>query len=308
MKQKHYIDIEALRETDTEFRIRNTLGFSVGDIIQITEKIDGSSACAAYDVETGEMCAFSRKQPLTFEKNLSGFWNYVQTLDKAKFAEHPNWRVFGEWSQKNKIIYDDRFRNKWIVYDIFDVESESWIPQDVVKQFCQEAGLEYIHVFYEGPFISWEHCKSFMHSPQYGETQEGIVVKNQTTLNGKASENPLYNSYLKLVNPEFAETMKPSRREVSPEEAQAKEESQNLARTIVTKNRVEKLLIKAQNEGELPARLDARDLAAVAKILPKAVYEDCMKEEKEIVLACGAGFGKFCGSLTMKYVREIVLG
>ena len=53
------------------------------------------------------MVAFSRKQELSFSNTLNGFWNFVQEFSeerKALFKEHSNWRVFGEWSNKNKII------------------------------------------------------------------------------------------------------------------------------------------------------------------------------------------------------------
>ena len=44
MKQKHFMDIENLREEDTELRQGNGYGFVVGDIIQISTKVDGSNA------------------------------------------------------------------------------------------------------------------------------------------------------------------------------------------------------------------------------------------------------------------------
>ena len=78
--------------------------------IQITEKYDGSNACATFNLEEGNMAAFSRKQELSFHNTLNGFWNYIQNLSihtKKVFEGHPNYRVFGEWSNKNKIIYDD---------------------------------------------------------------------------------------------------------------------------------------------------------------------------------------------------------
>ena len=46
MKQKHFIDIQNIREEDTELRNRNTYAFDEPCIIQITEKYDGSNACA----------------------------------------------------------------------------------------------------------------------------------------------------------------------------------------------------------------------------------------------------------------------
>ena len=46
-------------------------------------------------------------------------------------------------------------------------------------------------------------------------------------------------------------------------------------------------------------------MGAIAKVLPKMMYEDCRKEEPEVVTAC-ENFGKICGSLTMGYVRDML--
>lgn len=46
-------------------------------------------------------------------------------------------------------------------------------------------------------------------------------------------------------------------------------------------------------------------MKSLSKLLPEAAYEDCRKEESEIVNA-NENFGKICASLTMKYAREIL--
>ena len=124
MVQKHFMDIENLRETDTDLRQSNAGAFEVGDLIQITEKVDGSNACVAYDSETDSLVAFSRKQELSWNNTLEGFWNYVQTLNKEPFKAYPNYRVFGEWLRKNKILYKPECMKIWYVYDIYDVDKE----------------------------------------------------------------------------------------------------------------------------------------------------------------------------------------
>ena len=70
MKQKHFIDIQNIREEDTELRNRNTYAFDENCIIQITEKYDGSNACACWDAENETMVAFSRKQELNYSNTL----------------------------------------------------------------------------------------------------------------------------------------------------------------------------------------------------------------------------------------------
>lgn len=303
MVQKHFMDIQNLIESTTELRESNAYGFQSGDIIQISEKIDGSNACIAYDSETDALVAFSRKQELSKNNTLRGFWDYAKKLDKTAFAANPSFRVFGEWLVSHKIHYTADNLNGWYVYDIYDTDKEEWLSQDVVKNFCDNAGLNYIHVLYEGPFISWCHCRNFMKTPGYGDEQEGIVVKNQTKLNNPNSRQPFY---LKIVNDEFKEKM--SVREVDPEKEKAKCEAQILVESIVTKNRIEKELFKMRDEGIIPEKVSPEGMKLVARTLPKRIYEDCIKEDKEIVDKVGEYFGKTCSALTMRYAREVVLG
>lgn len=58
MEQKHFMDIVHIREESDELKQANTGCFESGDIIQISEKWDGSNACAAYDIEADSMVAF----------------------------------------------------------------------------------------------------------------------------------------------------------------------------------------------------------------------------------------------------------
>jgi hypothetical protein len=309
MKQKHFIDIQNIREDSTELRSNNTSGFSVGDNITIQEKIDGSNACACYDSESGKMMAFSRKQELSFNNTLSGFWNFVQGFSDNvldEFKAHPNWRVFGEWcSRRNKIVYTNINKDKpWYIYDIFDTETNKWLPVNEVEEFAKRCEFEFIHELYRGPFISWEHCKEFMNSPAYGERQEGIVVKKITD----AEYDEHLPSYLKIVNEDFKETMKTHERVIDPEKEEAKAEAYKMMSSIVTKNRVEKEIYKMQDEGILNEKISPQDMKTVARTLPKRIYDDIIKEEKEIVEACGEFGGKMCASITMQLAREIIIG
>lgn len=304
VKQKHFIDIQHIIEEDSEFRKSNTATFEVGDLIQISEKIDNSNASITYDAADNCLVAFSRKQTLSFDKTLNGFWNYVQALNVEKWKDAEGLFVFGEWSgARNKLVYNEEQKRKWFVYDIYDTKTKTYKPQEFVKEFCKTHDLIYVHVLYEGPFISWEHCRSFMNSPAYGDMQEGIVVKNQSKLNDVDNYCP---AYLKIVNEFFHEKMK--QKDKPEENPVEKEKLHILVSSIVTKNRIEKELFKMRDEGLVPEKLTPVDMKEVARNLPKRIYEDCLKEDKEIVLACGEKFGKVCGSYVMKYAREIICG
>lgn len=305
MEQKKFMDISRIKE-DTELTVANTNGFEVGDHIVVQIKFDGANASFRYDNETGKLNAFSRKQPLTYNNTLSGFWNYVETLDAERFKDYPNYVFFGEWAVKNKIIYKPEFRKIWIMYDVYDVENQCYLPQTDVKALADKFGFTYIHTLYDGEFISWEHCRSFMNEVIYSESiEEGIVVKNQSKLNDPNSRTPFV---LKIVNDKFAEVMKTRVKEIDPEKEAEKTKASEIVESIVTRSRVEKEIYKMRDEGILPEKIEPKDMKIVAQNLPKRIYEDCVKEEKESVMAAGEYFGKMCGSTVMKHAKSIILG
>ena len=303
---KRYMDIENLRDTEEKIgdivREANTSAFEVGDLIQITEKYDGSNASVEITKE-GLKC-YSRNNELTPFKTLNGFYNYVQQLQFTEWTlkNLEGFVIFGEWSgARNKIIYD--IKNDWFVFDIFDQKINAYLTQAQVKSFCEENHLTYIHTLYEGPFISWEHCKSFCHSPAYGTVQEGVVVKNQDKI---TTAKDCF--YLKIVNSEFKEKMKRPEKIADPEKDAEKTNAETLIQTIVTRNRVEKILFKLRDEGIIGNSLAPQDMKTVAQHLPKKVFEDCLKEEPEIVTAAGEYAGKLCSSIAMRIAREIIVG
>lgn len=291
---------------ETELTEANTSGFHVGDHIVVQIKFDGANASFRYDKETGKLNSFSRKNPLTYNNTLSGFWNYVEALDASKFKKYPNYVFFGEWAVKNKIRYKPEFRKIWIMYDVYDVKNKRYLPQVKVKELADEFGFTYIHTLYDGEFISWEHCKSFMNEVVYSESiEEGIVVKNQSELNNPNSRTPFV---LKIVNDKFSEVMKHRKREIDPEEEAAKVQAKEIVDQIVTRRRVEKEIYKMRDEGILPEKIEPTDMKIVAQNLPRRIYNDCLKEEKEMVVAAGEYFGKMCGSTTMIHAKSIILG
>ena len=302
---KKYMDIEKLRDKEEKIgeivRGTNTGAFIVGDHINISEKYDGSNA--SIENVDGKILAFSRRLPVVFDNTLNGFYQYIQNRIAEGLNIPENIVIFGEWSgARNRIVYEKK--NTWFVFDIFDRQNESYWKQDRVKSFCEEHNLTYINVLYDGPFISWEHCRSFMHSPFYGATQEGIVVKNQDKLE---TSNDYF--YLKIVNEDFIENKKQKiRKEIDPTKEKEKKEAEELIKNIVTRNRIEKMLFKMRDEGIIANELKPEDMRIVSQNLPKLIYEDCMKEEKETMIAAGEYAGKMTYTITMDIARKIILG
>lgn len=296
---KKYKDIERLKD-------KYAPAFKAGEHITITEKIDGANASIVVN-EDGTLTACSRRNELNQNNTLQGFYDFVQTLDASivSAALTNRYILFGEWLVKHTIRYPEDKMKQFYVFDVFDTETEQYMPWDFTKQIAEFIGLKTVPVFYDGPFISWEHIYSFVGKTEMGgePTGEGVVIKSQDRLDNKFSGTP---EYVKIVAKEFSEVhqSKPQK-EIDPAKVAAKQAAEDLAATIVTARRVEKAIQKLVEDGIVPEDWDEKSLGVIAKHLPRAVYNDCVKEEPETVAQI-ENFGKICGSLTMKLAREAV--
>ena len=318
--QKKFIDIDYIREDDLvigkkedgtdAIRPKNTGAFEPGDIIQITTKIDGANASIAYDETTGKLEVFSRTNLLDQPGALRGFYDYVKAYvePKTDWSIYKDFVFFGEWCVGHTCKYDSTWYNKWRVYDIWCKSAGCYVSQERVKATCKQLGLEYIEELYYGPFINWDHCRIFLNkSIAYGPEQEGIVIKNQSKLGKDDNRAP---TYLKIVNEKFKESQhsKKEKKPVDPAAEAAKAEAAKLAAAIVTEARVRKLILKLVDDGKLPTELQPKDMSAVMKQLPKLCFDDCLKEEPEVVKQLGEFAGKFIAAETAKQARKIVVG
>ena len=319
--QKKFIDIDYIREDDLvigkkddgtdAIRPKNTGAFESGDIIQITTKIDGANASIAWDETTSKLEIFSRTNLLNSPGALRGFYDYVKTEiePKTDWSIYKDFVFFGEWCVGHTIkSYNKEWFNKWRVYDIWCKSTGCYVSQEQVKAICKQLSLNYIEELYYGPFISWDHCRSFLSkSTAYGPEQEGIVIKNQSKLNNENNKAP---AYLKIVNECFKESQhsKKDKKTLDPEVEAAKAEAVKLAASIVTEARVRKLTLKLVDEGLVPAELQPKDMGTVMKQLPKRCFDDCLKEESETVKQLGEFAGKFIAAEAAKQARKIVVG
>lgn len=296
---KKYVDIERLKDKFAE-------AFKAGEHITITEKIDGANASIAVG-EDGKLIAFSRRNELTPESNLQGFYEYVQSLDPTMISCVLGTRYifFGEWLVKHTIKYPQEKMKQFYVFDVWDTEIEQYIPWEQTKQMAEFCGLKMVPVFYDGPFTSWEDIYSYVGKTDMGgePTGEGVVIKSQDRLDNKFSGTP---AYVKIVAKEFSEVhqSKPQK-DIDPAKIAARQAAEALAETIVTPRRIEKAIQKFVEDGIVPENWDEKDLGTIAKNLPRAIYNDCVKEEPETVTQI-ENFGKICGSLSMKIARGLI--
>ena len=302
---KHFIDIQGLIEEDTELKCSNAGGFEPGDLIQVTEKIDGANA--SVECVNGKLECYSRKQPLTFSNTLQGFWNYVQNFDASKWVPYEGLVIFGEWLVSHSVRYAKERYNRWYVYDAYDKAREEWLDQKDVKKLCEILGLEYVHEIYLGEFKNWDHIKELaLTDSAYGAKQmEGVVVKNLSKLADIENRLP---SYLKWVNASFKETKAHKPKEVNLEKENARAAAAELMATVCTEERIRKEIFKCRDEGLINLPIPLQEMGTVARILPKRIYDDIVKEEPETLKACGEFGSKLISSMTMQHARNIILG
>lgn len=198
----------------------------------------------------------------------------------------------------------ERYQN-FYCYDLFNTKTGTYQDQSVVKIFCKENDLIYVPIFYSGEFQSWEHCLSFVGQTKLGgEYGEGIVIKNMTRLNDLNNRLPFYT---KIVGEKFQEkSQNKVKKPVDPDTLVLREYNIGLVESIVNEARVSKILHKLIDEGILREDWNELDMGIIAKNINREVYNDCVKEENDIVLEAGEYFGKLSASTAMKIVRDIL--
>lgn len=281
--------------------------FTRGEHIVCQEKLDGSNASFCYDEKSNMLIAFSRKQQLTQDNGLNGFYDFVSTLNVKVFKDilKDNLVIFGEWLLPHAIKYPAKMYHNFYVFDIYDKSINSYLPWEQTVQIANQCGLNLVPVFYDGAFVSWEDIFKLV-----GQTKmeafpcgEGQVIKSQDRLGNKSSNTP---EYVKIVAEQFSEVHQHKPQKIISQEELAERESQRqLCETIVTKRRIEKFLDKLVDEGILPEDWDEHNFGTIAKTLPREIYNDCVKEEPETTNQI-EDFGKICGKLTMELVRSLI--
>ena len=289
MEHKKYRDIERLKENNADT-------FQPGEHITITEKADGSNCAIRYDSETDSIVAQSRKKILDETENLRGFYQYAQTLDKnlVKKFLGDDLILCGEWLVSHNVKYPDNAYNKMYVFDVYSISQDKYLDTKIAFTIAKNLGLPVVPTFYEGMFISYEHCMALVGKTALGgEYGEGIVIKGDN------------NKVIKIVSERFAETKK-VKKAPTPEELAAQNQAMEIASSIITEARVRKIILKLVDEGIIPETWDEHDLGTLAKNLPKRIFEDCLKEEPETVKLIEKEFGKLASRIAMTYAKSFI--
>lgn len=270
---KKYTDVVRYGKSSTQGVIQE------GDIISITEKIDGANASFCIDNENilGVSC-YSRNNLLTEENRLRGYYDWVlSNIVPIKEKLNPNYRYFGEWCVKHKVIYKEENYYKFYLFSIWDDEKQMYLSDEIVRSEAQRLGLLTVQYFYYGKYISFEHLMSFVGKSELTKepnTGEGIVVKNVSYF-----DNYNRQVFVKLVSDKFREVQQQKK----PKNPNIDSKVIETIKSVLTKARVSKLIHKLVDEGLLKEDFAIEDMGTILKELKDRPYQDIMKEEPEII-------------------------
>lgn len=274
-----------------------------GDIISITEKIDGANASFRLDSTNplGVSC-YSRNRLLDEDNTLSGFYGWVnENILPIKEKLNSNYIYFGEWLVKHKVQYKTEYYKNFYLFSIWDITKEQYVSDDIVIAESKRLCLTTVPYKYIGQYVSFEHLMSFVGQSDMTEepnTGEGVVVKNVSYFDKFNKQ-----CFVKLVSEKFAEVQK----QRLPKNPNVTNRLIPIIKSVLTKPRVEKLLFKLVDEGLLKEDYSIKDMGIILRALGNKVYEDIMKEESDLFIEFDKDeIKRGIGKNTPQVVKEIL--
>lgn len=277
-----------------------------GDMISITEKIDGANASFCIDTDSYDLLGvscYSRNTVLTANNRLRGYYDWVENnIVPIRDLLNPDYRYYGEWLCPHKVIYKEEAYNNFYLFSIWDEKNEKYLSDEIVKSEAKRLNLKTPEYFYEGEFISFEHLMSFVGKSDMTlepNTGEGVVVKNINYFDRFGKQ-----MFVKLVSEKFAEVQK----QKPPKNPNVDSEFENLVLSVLTQARVNKIMLKLVDEGLLKENCTIKDMGIILKLLGNRVYEDIIKEESDLFVNYeDQKIKKVIGKKLPNIVKKIIL-
>lgn len=270
---KKYTDVTRYGKASTQGVLQE------GDIISITEKIDGANASFCLDETNilGVSC-YSRNKPLTEDNRLRGFYDWVNdNIIPIKNKLKKGYRYFGEWLVSHKVVYKEEAYKNFYLFSIWDEENQIYLSDEIVQAEAKRLELKTPEYFYYGEYKSFEHLMSFVGKSNLTKdpnTGEGIVVKNVGYFNRNHKQ-----VFVKLVSEKFAEVQKQKK----PKDPNVDSKVIETIKSVLTKARVSKLIHKLVDEGSLREDFSISDMGTILRELKDKPYQDILKEEPELI-------------------------
>lgn len=240
--------------------------FNKGDIIEVTEKLDGANFSFTKD-ENGRMRYFSRNNEVTGGV-FRGAIPYVQ--EKIDNAPHfsPDFTFYGEWLVRHRVNYKEGFANTFNLFDIWMKKHQAYAPREAVYVTADIFGFNTPQVLYRGEYQSIEHLREMVGKSDIavGMLGEGIVIRNITQ-----------GTICKWVRDGFMEHMIPK------VVKQVNNEIISYIEQFMTEGRIAKFLHKGIDEGVYES-FEKKNMGLIMKYCVGAIVHDVLIEESEVIL------------------------
>lgn len=243
------------------------------DYIVIQEKLDGANA--SFKLENGEIKCFSRNQELSETNNLRGFYQWCQGLDRSKLNE--GWIYFGEWLVPHKIQYPEGRFNQFYLFDISFTDLQVYGFPILIQGIAKRAAIESVPTLYRGSPLSVEEILSYVGKSELGgEEGEGIVIKG-TKFNSEFKES----NYIKIVSNKFLE--RKMEKKIKDKSSNQMSEEMRFVREFTTEARVEKILYKLVDKGELNLPFKMENMGELIDKVVRDMLIDLLEEDSEFL-------------------------
>lgn len=192
---------------------RKTKDLLYGEVY-VFPKIDGTNSSVWHN--GAELCAGSRNRQLSLDNDNAGFFAWVSSQPASDATtpgnlrrmvhRYPNLVFHGEWLVPHTLkTYRDEAWRSFYVFDVYDRETERYLPFETYKEMMNLYGQDYIHplCIIHNPSEEQLHQQVALNTYliQDGEgAGEGVVVKNYDWVNYEG-----YQSWAKIVRNEFKE-------------------------------------------------------------------------------------------------------
>ena len=258
----------------------------LGTEVVVMEKLDGANA--SFGIIDGELKMFSRNQELNEYNTLRGFYDWVRhNVDPRKLFVSTIY--FGEWLVPHTVQYKKEVQNEFYLFDIYDVKTDTYLDWNITVQVAKHLGLRTPEVFFRGELHSMTDVDKYLGQSELTDIPnagEGIVVKDYEG-----------QQFVKIVSDKFKETKSIKQPSLD------RTDIGTLIDSVLTPQRVEKLIHKKIDLGLLPTELDITDTGNVLKALSSDVVNDIFEEEMHIFLDM---LRKKIGKKTPTVVRELL--
>lgn len=196
---REYMHIEKFGNTGVE-------GIELGQVY-VFPKLDGTNA-SVWSNKKGQLFGGSRTRMLgTGPSDNAGFYGWVLGETHNLYGlctTYPNFRLYGEWLVPHTFKgYREDAWKRFYIFDVYDDQSEMYLPYETYKPLLDEYGLDYIPPLATIKNGRYEHFLEFLAKNKYlcpneGEPGEGIVIKNYDFYNKFGNQ-----VWAKLIRQEF---------------------------------------------------------------------------------------------------------